>query len=139
MKIQLGLFSAILFSILILAEFTSSGQQKHTGIKAYLIIKNQSSIIKNDSLFEAGLRTRLSRELKKKNIILVPNEEMETAEKMHLYIKVDISDSLRISYWKSMAPQSNGTISVPAKNKVYKYNDEADIAIKIIAFAQKYL
>ena len=116
MNIKWGLFCFFLISGLLLTNFTS-GQKKHTGLKAYLIVHNQSTVIKNDSLFEKELRTQLRSVLKKKNIILIPNEETETFEQPHFYIKVDISDSLRISDWKSIASQGLGVVNVLPKKK----------------------
>ena len=140
MNIKWSLFSIFLFSVLLLTDFTSSGQQKHKALKAYLILKNQNADIIKDSLFEKELRTQLNSVLKKKNITLVPNEEMETPEQMHLYIQVNIADSLRISYWKSVAPQGVGMINVlPKKDTVYPYKDGKDIIKKVVSYAKKNL
>ena len=137
MNIKWCLFFVLFIFGLLLTNFTS-GQKKHTTLKAYLILNNQNTAIKNDSLFEKELRMQLGELLKKENITLAPNEEMETAEKMHLYIKVDISDSLRISYWKSMAPQGISAVNVlPKKNTIYLYKDEKDIIKKVISYAKK--
>jgi hypothetical protein len=139
MSIKRGLLSFFLISGLLLTIFTSFGQQKQNRLKAYLILNNQSKIIKNDSLFEKGLRTKLSSLLKKKNITLIPNDETETYEQPYIYIKAVIADSLRISEWKSIAPQGDGTIRVLPKENVYKYKDEKDIISKIISYAKRNL
>jgi hypothetical protein len=114
----------------------SAGQKKHTGLKAYLILKNNSSIIKNDSLFEKNLRVKLSGLLKKDNIILVSNEEMETPEQLHLYIYVNISDSLRISADKK-GSEGSGVITLPHKEKTYTYKNGHDIIQKVVSFAKE--
>jgi hypothetical protein len=107
-------------------------------LKAYLILKNQNTVIKNDSLFEKGLRTRLSNLLKKKNITLVFNKESETAEQPHLYIRLDIADSLRISDWESIL-QRNSVMRMLSKNKVYQYKGEIDIIKKVISNVKRNL
>jgi hypothetical protein len=55
-----GLFTIFFIWSLVLIIFTSFGQQKHTVFKAYLMLNDQSKVIQNDSLFEKGLRTKLS-------------------------------------------------------------------------------
>ena len=78
--------------------------------------------------------------LKKKHITLVPNEEMETPEQLNLYFQVEIVDSLKLSYWKSVAPQDIATINVlPKKNTAYLYKDKEDIIKKVISYAKKNL
>ncbi|MGD1005963.1 MAG: hypothetical protein ABR980_01870 [Ignavibacteriaceae bacterium] len=139
MNIRRGLFTLFFICGLLLIIFTSFGQQKHISLKVYLILNNHSQVIKNDSLFESGLRIKLSNLLKKKNIMLVPNEETETYEQSYIYIKVVIADSLRISEWKSIAPQGNGTIRVLPKENVYEYKDEKDIIKKVISYAKRNL
>jgi hypothetical protein len=140
MNIKRSLFYCFLISGLLLINFNSTGQQKHKVFKAYLILKNQNSVIKNDSLFEKELRSQLSSLLKKKHFTLVSNEEMETAGQLNLYFQVDIADSLKLSYWKSVAPQGISTISVlPKKNTVYLYKDKEDIIKKVITYAKKNL
>ena len=139
MNIRRGLFTLFFICGLLLIIFTSFGQQKHISLKVYLILNNHSQVIKNDSLFESGLRIKLSNLLKKKNIMLVPNEETETYEQLYIYIKVVIADSLRISEWKSIAPQGNGTIRVLPKENVYEYKDEKDIIKKVISYAKRNL
>jgi hypothetical protein len=132
MNIKWGLFSLIVIAGLLLVNYTLSGLQPYKRIKAYLILNNQSKIIKNDSLFEKNIRSRLTGLLKKKNITLISNKETETADQEYLYIKIVINDSLRISEWKNIAPQSNSTIHVLPKNNVFEYNDEKEIIKKII-------
>ena len=139
MNIRRGLFTLFFICGLLLIIFTSFGQQKHISLKVYLILNNHRQVIKNDSLFESGLRIKLSNLLKKKNIMLVPNEETETYEQSYIYIKVVIADSLRISEWKSIAPQGNGTIRVLPKENVYEYKDEKDIIKKVISYAKRNL
>ena len=139
MNIKWCLFFVLFIFGLLLTNFTS-GQKKHTTLKAYLILNNQNTAIKNDSLFEKELRMQLGELLKKENITLAPNEEMETAEQLNLYFQVEIVDSLKLSYWKSVAPQDIATINVlPKKNTAYLYKDKEDIIKKVISYAKKNL
>ncbi|MDR3627499.1 MAG: hypothetical protein P4L45_11730 [Ignavibacteriaceae bacterium] len=137
MKLKHGLISVLLLSILLLCNSLSAGQKKHTGLKAYLILKNTSTIIKTDSLFEKDLRVKLSKLLKKNNIILVSNEVMETPEQPHLYIYINISDSLRISADKKGSEGNSSIIIVPQKEKSYAYKNGQDIIQKVVSYAKE--
>lgn len=136
MKLKWGIFSVLLLSVFLISNFLYAGQKKHTGLKAYLILKNKSTIVKGDSLFEKDLRINLSKLLKKDNIILVSNDEMETLEQLHLYIYITINDSLRISTNKSGA-EGNNVITIPQKEKAYAYKNEHDIVKKVISYAKE--
>jgi len=138
MKLKWGLTSLLFVLLFITSNSLLQCQTKHTGIKAYLIFKNNSEIIKDDSLFEKKLRTRLASLLKKGNIILVSNEEMETSEQLNWYIYVNLNDSLRISA-KESGSADMGVITVPQKEKVYSYCNKKDIIKKVLAYSKKNL
>ena len=138
MKFKWGIISVLSILLFITLNSALPCQTKHKGIKAYLIFKNNSEIIKDDSLFEKKLRTRLSGLLKKGNIILVSNEEMETPGQLHWYIYVNLNDSLRISAKQSGAVDL-GVITAPQKEKVYPYNNKEGIIKNVLAYSKRNL
>jgi len=136
MKIKWGLFIIFLVSGLLLTNFISLGQQKSKKFQAYLILKCQNTVIQKDSSFEKELRTQLYNVLITKKITLVSNEEMETAELLHMYFDVTVDDSLRISL-RNGGTWGNSTITTPYCYKVYAYKDKQDVIRKVIFYVKE--
>jgi hypothetical protein len=106
--------------------------------KAYLIVNNNSDKLKSDSLFNATLRSKVKEVLSKKNYVLVPNNEMEEADRSYLYIYVNISDSLKISAKKSSVSDTR-VYTIPYPEKTLFYKNKTDIINYLIRYIKKYL
>ena len=137
MKSKTKFFSVIFIFLSFLLTNQIYAQKKHKVFKAYLIINNHSENLKKDTLFNADLRSAVRNILKKKNYVLVPNTEMEEADRSYLYIYVTISDSLKISARKSTVMANVKTIPYPEETRAY--NNEADLIKYIIQYIKKYL
>jgi len=107
MNIRRGLFTLFFICGLLLIIFTSFGQQKHISLKVYLILIIIARLLKT-IVYLKRIRIKLSNLLKKKNIIWYLMKKLKLMKQSYIYIKVVIADSLRISEWKSIAPQGNG-------------------------------
>lgn len=137
MKSKTKFFSVIFIFLSLLLTNQIYVQKKQKVFKAYLIINNHSENLKKDTLFNADLRSAVRNILKKKNYVLVPNTEMEEADRSYLYIYVTISDSLKISARKSTVMANVKTIPYPEETRAY--NNEADLIKYIIQYIKKYL
>ncbi len=117
--------------------FNTYAQKGAKLIKAYLIITNNSQILKSDSSFKAKLISEVKVELKKKNYMLVSNSEMEEAGKPHLYIYVNISNKLNISGVTTGV--NDFVIRVPLPDKTLAFSDKDELIKKIILYIKKYI
>ena len=136
MKIKWGSIFILSFSVLLICS-TAYTQKKHPGARAYLILKNRNEGIKADSLFENELRSRVSIVLKKKNITLAPNSDIENPNQLNFYYEINVSDSLRISTWKGKAPDGLGSVIVIPKKSSFAYTDGKDVIKKVIYYIKK--
>jgi len=115
----------------------SKAQKKPKVFKAYLVVNYISANLKNDSLFNSNLRADVKNILNKKNFVLIPNNEMEEADRSYLYIYVTISDSLKISARKSTVMAN--VITIPYPERTYAYKNKPNLIKKVIRYIKKYL
>ncbi len=137
MKSGKDVFIVVALIISLMIVFNIDAQNKHKQFKAYLILNNTSEVLKRDSVFNTKLTEIVRRELKKKNYVLVSNDEMEEAEKPYLYIYANISDSLKIS-----ARQGLGTdkvIVLPYPEKTWAYKNASGLTRKIIYYIKNFM
>jgi hypothetical protein len=130
------LFFIILLPILFINNLNAQKTKKV--FKAYLVVNNISENLKNDSLFNSNLRSEVKHILKKKNYVLVPNNEMEEADRSYLYIFVTISDSLKISARKSSGSDIR-VYTMPYRETTLFYKDKTDIINYVVRYIKKYL
>ena len=137
MKSGKDLFAVCALIILLMIAFRIDAQNKSRQFKAYLIVNNTSGVLKGDSLFNIKLTEIVRSELKRKNYVLVSNNEMEEAEKPYLYIYATISDSLKISARKSLG--TDKVIVMPYPEKTWGYSDESGLTRKVIYYIKNYI
>jgi hypothetical protein len=125
----------ILLPILFINNLNSQKTKKV--FKAYLVVNNISEKLKNDSLFNTNLRLEVKNILKKKNFVLIQNNEMEEADRSYLYIYVTISDSLKISARKSTVMAN--VITIPYPEKTHAYKNKTNLINYVIQYIKKYL
>ena len=134
-KKDLFFILSIIISLFLICQVNSQKKQKFS--KAYLIISNTSEKLKGDSLFTANLIAKVKSELKKKNYLLVSNNEMEESGRLCLYVYVDISNVLKVSARKSVSEE--GISIMPYPEKIWKYKNETSLIRDVTSYIKKFL
>jgi hypothetical protein len=137
MKSKSKFLPMLFISILLFSINQTNAQKEKKVFKAYLVVNNISEKLKSDSLFNTNLKLKVKNILKKKNYVLVPNSEMEEADRSYLYIYITISDSLKISARKGYGSDNVTVIPNPEESFVYK--NSAELIGYVIQYIKKYL